>query len=130
MTLKQVAAAVIFQQGRVLVTRRGPGQNLAGWWEFPGGKLEGDETPQDCVVRELREELGVTVTAHEIIVESPHDTINLIAVRTEMAPQPLTLSVHDAYDWVEPAALLSLKLPPADIPIAQAIIDQARSAAR
>lgn len=121
MPLKQVAAAIIEIDGRILLTRRAPGENLAGYWEFPGGKLESGETPQHCIVRELREELGVEVSAHEVLAESPHEAITLIAVRTEMVPQPLQLTVHDAAEWVRPEDLLDYRLPPADIPIAQAL---------
>jgi 8-oxo-dGTP diphosphatase len=68
--MKKVAAAIILRSGRVLVTRRGPTENLAGCWEFPGGKLESDETPQECIIRELQEELGLSAIAKEIIAES------------------------------------------------------------
>src|SRR5687768_107939 len=81
---KPVAAAIVVQGGRILVARRAPGQHLEGLWEFPGGKLEGDETPQQCVVRELAEELAIAVVPDEILTESLHvypgGAINLIAV--------------------------------------------------
>ena len=54
--MTQVAAAVIFQNGKILVTRRGPGEKHAGCWEFPGGKLEASETFQQCIERELETE--------------------------------------------------------------------------
>ena len=68
--MKQVAAAIIFNKGKILVTRRAPGENLAGYWEFPGGKLEGSETPQECILRELREELGLHATAGDVLASS------------------------------------------------------------
>jgi 8-oxo-dGTP diphosphatase len=120
---RQVAAAIVWRDGRVLVTRRGPGEHLQGRWEFPGGKLEHGESPQACIVRELAEELGVDVTAGAVVAESlfeyPGGAINLIAVRTEMAPQPIRLTVHDAFEWVTPRELLEIDLAPADIPIAR-----------
>ncbi|MEX6501702.1 NUDIX domain-containing protein [Pseudomonas zhanjiangensis] len=49
---RQVAAAVVHLDGKILITRRAPGKKLAGMWEFPGGKLEHEETPQTCITRE------------------------------------------------------------------------------
>lgn len=123
---KSVAAAIINEAGRLLVTRRAPGQSLEGYWEFPGGKLEGDETPQHCIIRELAEELNVSVTAGEVIAESiysyPDGAINLIAVEAQIVSGSIALMVHDAYEWLEPRELLTIELAPADIPIAHEII--------
>lgn len=122
----QVAAAVICQEGMVLITRRAPGEKLAGMWEFPGGKLEPGETPQTCVVRELREELGVESVASEILTTSvftyPGGAIELIAVTVALRSVVLTLQVHDKAEWVKPRDLLDYELAPADIPIAEEII--------
>lgn len=59
--LNVVAGALIDKAGRVLISERPAGKNLAGYWEFPGGKIEAGETPEDALVRELNEELGVAV---------------------------------------------------------------------
>lgn len=122
----QVAAAVIYQEGIVLITRRAPGEKLAGMWEFPGGKLEPGETPQSCIVRELREELGVECDAGEILTTSiftyPGGAIELIAVTVALRSNVLTLQVHDRAEWVTPQDLLGYALAPADIPIAEEII--------
>src|SRR5690242_15245823 len=109
--LKHVAAAIAFKDGRVLVTRRAAGEELEGYWEFPGGKLEPGENPQACIVRELTEELGVECTAGEVITEAayeyPGGAINLIAVRVSLLADAFTLTVHDTFDWVEPSELLN-----------------------
>ncbi|MDG2004877.1 MAG: NUDIX domain-containing protein, partial [Novosphingobium sp.] len=98
--MKQVAAAIAIRDGLVLVTRRGPGENLEGCWEFPGGKLEPGETPQECIVRELAEELGARASAGEIITQSIYDypggAINLIAVEVTLHETDFELTVHDA----------------------------------
>jgi 8-oxo-dGTP diphosphatase len=73
MALKHVAAAIVIKEGKVLVTRRGPGETLEGHWEFPGGKLECDERPQDCIVRELAEELGVSSIAGDVYAQSIYE---------------------------------------------------------
>ena len=65
--MKLVAAAVVRRNGRVLVTRRAPGQNLAGKWEFPGGKIEGHETAAECIKRELQEELGLQLSEQHVL---------------------------------------------------------------
>ena len=124
--MKLVAAGIAAQNGRVLVTRRAQGQNLAGMWEFPGGKLEGNETVQSCIVREIREELGVEATAGDVIAESiyeyPGGMIKLIGVAIELLSRDIQLTVHDAFDWLEPAQLLLLDLAPADIPIVEELV--------
>jgi 8-oxo-dGTP diphosphatase len=122
----QVAAAVICQEGMVLITRRAIGEKLAGMWEFPGGKLEPGETPQTCIVRELREELGVESVADGILTTSvftyPGGAIELIAVTVALGSTAFTLQVHDRAEWVKPQDLLGYDLAPADIPIAEEII--------
>ncbi|HAK44799.1 MAG TPA: 8-oxo-dGTP diphosphatase MutT [Spirochaeta sp.] len=91
--MKVVAAAIIIRNGRVLICRRAPGEKLAGFWEFPGGKVEPGESLQECLERELREELDVEVRAGEII----------------------RLTVHDDYAWVASDVLPDLRLAPADV---------------
>jgi 8-oxo-dGTP diphosphatase len=123
--IKQVAAAVVFHGERVLVARRAPGQNLEGMWEFPGGKLECDESPQCCIVRELAEELSMEVEPGQTFTESLHvypgGAINLIAVLARTQTPNVSLTVHDAIEWLAPNELLTVQLAPADIPIAEEI---------
>ncbi|MCE4073612.1 MULTISPECIES: (deoxy)nucleoside triphosphate pyrophosphohydrolase [Pseudomonas] len=124
--MKKVAAAVVYLNGKVLLTRRAPGEKLAGLWEFPGGKLEADETPQHCIVREIQEELGVGSIAGDILAESvftyPGGTIHLIAMELTLTSTHFILQVHDRVEWCTPRELLSYELAPADIPIAKEII--------
>lgn len=123
---KSVAAAVVYLDGKILITRRAPGEQLAGLWEFPGGKLEPEETPQDCITRELREELDVESVAGEILTSTtytyPGGKIELIAIMVKLQSAQLTLQVHDLFEWVQPQELLQYGLAPADIPIAEEII--------
>jgi 8-oxo-dGTP diphosphatase len=122
----QVIAAVIIKDGQCLITRRAPGQNLAGLWEFPGGKLEPGETAEDCLKRELCEELSIKISVGQFIAESrfgyPSGSIHLLAYQATWESGQLQLSVHDDYAWVASDKLLEYSYPPADEPILQAII--------
>ncbi|GGB22366.1 NUDIX hydrolase [Sphingomonas metalli] len=125
--MKQVAAAILERDGTVLVARRAEGQAMAGAWEFPGGKLEPGETPADCMVRELREELGIAVAAGEeltrVVHRYPGGAIELIAIRATWLSGEIGLTVHDAVRWVAPADLAALDLLPADVPVARRLAE-------
>lgn len=113
-----VAAAVIIRDGRVLLTRRAQGQHLAGMWEFPGGKLEARESPEDALVRECREECGIEVEVNEILDVTHHrypdKDVLLLFYRCELrAGEVRHLQVAD-HAWVAPSELDHYPLPPAD----------------
>lgn len=118
-----VTAAVIVREGRVLIVRRGPGERHAGFWEFPGGKIRPGETPQACLERELREELGIWTRAGEIFAVSEyrydHGAVRLIAISTEIESGDVTLSVHDRAEWARIEALGAYELLPADLPVSE-----------
>jgi 8-oxo-dGTP diphosphatase len=123
--MKNVSAAIVIRNREILIGRRSASVNLTGFWEFPGGKQDPGETIQECLERELFEELSVTSIAgnifHESIFEYDGGTINLIGIITELLDTNFTLSVHDKVEWVQINELLSYKLAPADIPIAEKI---------
>jgi 8-oxo-dGTP diphosphatase len=112
-----VLAAVIERDGRYLVSRRLEGTHLAGLWEFPGGKCEPDESHEQCLARELAEELGVqsTIGPELIAIEHtyPERAVRLHFRRCEIAGEPRPL-LGQALRWVTPAELSSLALPEAD----------------
>jgi len=115
-----VSAAVLIEEGRVLLSQRKRGTHLSGAWEFPGGKVEAGEDPRDALVRELLEELGIEVTVHEILEATfhryPDRTVLLLfftARRTAASGDPQTLDVA-AWRWAPAAELDSLQFPPAD----------------
>ena len=116
-----VAAAVFIQNGSVLVARRAPGQHLESKWEFPGGKIEENETPEECLHRELEEELGVKVEVGDYLGKSlfsyPNKNIRLLAYYVELLSGDFSLSVHDKITWVKIEDLPSVDLAEADIPI-------------
>jgi 8-oxo-dGTP diphosphatase len=130
MAIKKVAAAIIRLGEKRLLTRRKRGEKLAGYWEFPGGKIEGNETIQECIEREIREELNIYINAGKVLTSSTHTyshgKIELIALEAEVISGDLQLKVHDKADWVAVPDLLEYKLAPADIPIAEELIDNDR----
>lgn len=113
-----VAAAVVIRNGRVLLTRRAEGQHLAGHWEFPGGKLEHGESPEEAVERECREECGIEVEVADILdvthYRYPEKDVLLLFYRCALrAGEVQHLQVAD-HAWVAPSALDRYPLPPAD----------------
>ena len=113
-----VAAAVLIDQGKVLLTRRLDGQHLAGLWEFPGGKLEPGESPEDAVVRECAEECGIHVEVVGILDVTHHrypekDVLLLFYRCRLVAGEVQHLQVAD-HAWVAPSELDGFALPPAD----------------
>ena len=113
-----VAAAVVIREGRVLLTRRADGQHLAGMWEFPGGKLEEGESPEEALVRECREECGIEVEVDEVLDVThhrfPEKNVLLLFYRCGLrAGEVRHLQVAD-HAWVTPAELDRYPLPPAD----------------
>ena len=126
-TILVAAAALVDADGRVLVQRRPEGKAHGGLWEFPGGKVEPGETCEQALVRELSEELAITVDVADAVpvtfattgVEGVHLILLLYVVRRwEGVPQALEAS---ALAWHAPAALASLAMPPADAPLVTAL---------
>src|SRR5262245_29527344 len=73
LTSIEVSAGLVFRDGKLLITQRHAGAHLGGLWEFPGGKREPTESFEDCLVRELREELGIEVAVGELLETIQHD---------------------------------------------------------
>src|SRR5262249_35663076 len=120
-----VAAAVLVERGRVLVTQRKTGAHLAGMWEFPGGKVEPGEDPRAALVREMREELGMDVSIGEIVDVTFHESVDAKragplsfsgAARLEGPPGPRALAVA-AFKWGTREDLDPRLFPPADVPV-------------
>jgi 8-oxo-dGTP diphosphatase len=121
-TIDVVAALLFDGDGRVLVTRRPPGKVLAGFWEFPGGKLEAGEQPEAALRRELAEELGIVAgQCHEymrLAHDYPERRVRLLVWRVlDWAGTPHGRE-GQALQWLPPQELAGAGLLPADIPIA------------
>jgi 8-oxo-dGTP diphosphatase len=112
-----VAAAVIERDDAFLLTRRLKGTHLAGTWEFPGGKCEPGETPEACLVREIREELAVEVRVGPLMLVTrhayPERTVELHFFRADVAGEPAP-QLGQQLRWVPRAELATLELPEAD----------------
>lgn len=120
--MKTVTAAIIIRNGKVLICRRKKALENGGLWEFPGGKLEDGESLQECLERELYEELGVRAQAGEILGESvfdyDHGKIKLVGIITSIRSSSFKLTDHDKTAWVKVDKLSGYDLASADIPLA------------
>jgi mutator protein MutT len=118
MNIIEVAAGLVFRQGRLLITQRPAESHLGGLWEFPGGKREPGENFEQCLIRELREELAIEVSVGELI-ESIHHAYPEKIVRLnfyrcillEGVPQPRGCA---DFKWIDSSQLRQFRFPPAD----------------
>jgi 8-oxo-dGTP diphosphatase len=117
MTTVVVAAAVIERDNRFLLTRRQEGVHLAGYWEFPGGKCEPDESHVACLVREIREELGVEAAVGGELLATTHAypdrSVELHFLKCDINGEPAP-QLGQEMKWVQRAELTTLAFPPAD----------------
>jgi len=114
----EVTAAIIVEDGCVLVARRPPGGRHPGSWEFPGGKVDPGETPEECLARELAEELGIEVLVGKRLAvvhhEYPDLAIDLLAFECAISRgRPMDLACAE-HAWVKPEELSSFDLLPPD----------------
>jgi len=114
----EVSAALIFHGGKLLITQRHAGSHLGGLWEFPGGKREAGETFEACLVREIREELGVAIAVGELFEEVRHDypekSVHLkFFLCRLLSGEPQALDCA-AVKWVDKAGLGEHEFPAAD----------------
>jgi 8-oxo-dGTP diphosphatase len=123
------ACALVDADGRVLLTQRPEGKTLAGLWEFPGGKMDPGETPEECLIRELHEELGIVVKpaclAPLTFASHTYETFHLlmpmfICRRYEGIPRAMEGQV---LKWVRPRDMRDYPMPPADIPLIPFLVD-------
>ena len=113
----EVVAAIIIKDGEVFATQRGYGE-WKGWWEFPGGKIEPGETPQEALVREIREELDADISVGALLetVEWDYPTFHLTmhCYLCTLLSDSINLNEHQAAAWLTPQTLTTVKWLPAD----------------
>lgn len=117
----EVAAALIVREGRFLICRRPEHKARGGLWEFPGGKTEAGESVFGAVVRECREELGVTIVPSRVVDEVTHTypdiTVRLSLVLAAIAEGEPMLLEHSALAWISPSDIPRYDFCPADYPM-------------
>lgn len=122
----EVVGAAIIKEDKVLVMQRSNQMTLPGMWEFPGGKVEANETEQEALIREIKEELNVTINILDYINEASYDydfgTVQLKVYTAEIISGQITLEEHSDGKWVTADELKNIDWAPVDIPAAKALV--------
>ena len=123
----KVIAAIIRKESRILIGKRKVG-TFAGKWEFPGGKMEPGETPEQCLARELAEELGVEARIGKLFLSTRHAyshmAIEFVTYEAEIVSGEPRLRDHNELRWVLPAELCLYDFPEADRPVVEKLMEQ------
>ena len=113
----EVVAAIIIREGQVFATQRGYGE-FQGWWEFPGGKIESGECPQEALIREIYEELDAEISVGELLEtvewDYPNFHLTMHCFICSLTSESLHLNEHEAAAWLTMETLHSVKWLPAD----------------
>jgi 8-oxo-dGTP diphosphatase len=121
----EVTAAILFNNDQLLIAQRRSTGRLPNKWEFPGGKVEPGETPEECLKREMDEEFSIDVSVGEFLGESiyhyDHGSIKLLAYRATWIAGDLILKDHKAIEWVKIDEIINYDFAPADIPFVEKI---------
>jgi len=127
MNIIDVTCAVIVRYEYFLVTQRGEQMSRAGKWEFPGGKVEKDETEEQCLLREIKEELNIGIRIKRRLMPVVHHyndiSIRLVPFLAEIQTGDIELKEHLNFKWVKNEELEHLDWAPADIPVVKQISD-------
>ena len=122
----EVVGAAIIKEDKVLVMQRSNQMTLPGMWEFPGGKVEANETEQEALIREIKEELNVTINILDYINEASYDyefgTVQLKVYTAEIISGQIALEEHSDGKWVTADELKNIDWAPVDIPAAKALV--------
>lgn len=125
-----VTAAIIEHGGKILLTKRRDDVPYPNLWEFPGGKLEADEDPRDCIVRELKEELDIEVVPGDVVEaiyhRYPERTVLVLAYRCRWTGGEIRDLEVAEHCWAAPAELSRFALLPADYPLAKRLAQELR----
>lgn len=126
MKIINVTAAIIEKDGKFLIARRAKGKHLESKWEFPGGKIENGESPEECLQRELEEEFGIITAIKNFVAESIFNygdrTVRLLGYKAEYISGDFKLTAHDEVKWVEMDKLNEFDFAEADLPLVKKIL--------
>jgi len=115
----KVTAAILVKDNKIIIAKRGPGDALANKWEFPGGKIELHETPEQCLKREMKEEFDIDVSVGGYLGSSiykyDHISIELLAYRTYWEDGEIDPKDHDDFKWISLEQLGEFDFAPADL---------------
>ncbi|MDL1973095.1 MAG: 8-oxo-dGTP diphosphatase MutT [Deltaproteobacteria bacterium] len=124
----KVTAAIIENDGKILIAKRKSDDRLKGRWELPGGKIRGGETPEQCLKREIKEELGIDIEVGRFFTSSkftyPHISIELLVYFAKWKGGDIRVLAHDEVRWVYPHELLDYSFADADLPVVKRLILQ------
>ncbi len=112
------------REGKVLIGKRKAGLSMAHKWEFPGGKLEPEETPEECLKRELREELEIEAAIGQFYCEGAYDGLRLLTYNAYYVRGDFKLHDHEEIRWVSPQDLILYEFPQADRPIVGKLMEE------
>lgn len=125
-TVKVVGAVSINEQGEILCALRSLKMSHPNLWEFPGGKIEEGESPEESLIREIKEELGCMVEVYELIKDVVHEypniIVHLLTYKTKIVEGTPTAKEHAELKWMPLEELPSLQWAPADIPTVEAML--------
>ncbi|QYA32375.1 (deoxy)nucleoside triphosphate pyrophosphohydrolase [Macrococcus psychrotolerans] len=125
----KVVGAVIVKDGKILCAQRNEHTSLPLMWEFPGGKIEGNETSEEALIRELMEEMQCEISVGKKIVTTVHEydfaTIELTTFYAEMLNDQIVLEEHVDMKWLTPSELDTIKWAPADVEAVKKIMKNA-----
>lgn len=115
--MRRIIAVAIVKEGKILIAKRNYG-SLAGYWEFPGGKVEGTEADRECIKREIMEEFSVRINVEEFLGEQQflidENEYLMVLYKATLLDQHIKLSVHSEIKWLEVDQLYKYKLAPVD----------------
>lgn len=122
-----VAAVIQNEEGKILIAQRNLKKSQGGLWEFPGGKIEPNETKEEAIIREIKEEMDIDIEAKKFIGQKvfnyPDKEINLIAIECKQIKGDIKLNEHEDIKWVNKNELRNFNFAPADKFIINAILE-------
>ena len=123
-----VAAIIKDKNGKILITKRNLKKSQGGLWEFPGGKIEPNETRDEAIIREIKEELDIDIKVDSYLAEKvfnyPEKDINLIGLQCTITQGNIRLLEHEDYKWLNSSELENYEFAPADVFIVNKILGE------